>query len=140
MASRQDFTEDEWATLQRGVTGSGMLVSISDRDFTDTFGEAGAMGKFLSGQHTAAGSPLIREIAKAKGSGFGLTASPDAVRDQTLAALQSSIALLTAKAPDDVEPYRELVRGLMRTVAEAKSGTSAVEAQAEALVEGALAG
>jgi hypothetical protein len=140
MATRQDFTEDEWATLQRGVTGSGMLVSISDRDLTDSFGEAGAMGKFLAGQHAAAGSELIREIARPKGSGFGLTASPDAIRDQTLAAVQASIALLTAKTPEDVEPYRELVRGLMRAVAEAKGGTSPVEAQAEALIEGALGG
>ena len=45
MATRQDFTDDEWAHLQKGVTGSAMLVSLSDRDFTDTFGEVGAMTK-----------------------------------------------------------------------------------------------
>ena len=140
MATRQDFTDDEWATLQRGVTGSGMLVSISDRDFTDSFGEAGAMGKFLAGQHVAAASELVRELVPPKGSGFGLTASADAVRDQTLAAIRESLALLEAKSPGDVEAYRELVRGLMRAVAEAKSGTSPIEAQAQALVEEALGG
>jgi hypothetical protein len=140
MATRQDFTDDEWATLQRGVTGSGMLVSISDRDFTDSFGEAGAMGKYLAGQHVASASELVRELVPPKGSGFGLTSGPDVVRDQTLAAVRDSIALLQAKSPDDVEPYRELVRGLMRAVAEAKSGTSPIEAQAEALIEEALSG
>ncbi|HEX5826563.1 MAG TPA: hypothetical protein VFY23_03525 [Candidatus Limnocylindrales bacterium] len=138
MATRQDFTDDEWATLQRGVTGSGMLVSISDRDFTDSFGEAGAMGKFLAGQHVASASALVRELVPPKGSGFGLTAGPDVVRDQTLAAVRDSIALLEAKSPEDVEAYRELVRGLMQAVAEAKSGTSPIEAQAQALVEEAL--
>lgn len=34
-----------------------MLVSLSDRDFTDSFGQAGAMGKYLSGQSSMARSP-----------------------------------------------------------------------------------
>ena len=38
MATKQDFTEAEWAALEKGVTGTGLLVSLSDRDFTDTFG------------------------------------------------------------------------------------------------------
>src|SRR4029078_9783165 len=45
MATRQDFTDDEWTRLQKGVTGSAMLVSLSDRAFTDTFGAVGAMRK-----------------------------------------------------------------------------------------------
>ena len=80
MATRQDFTDEEWAALQKGLMGSGMLVSVSDRDLTDTFGEAGALGKYLSGQQVAATSELIRELAKTRGTGFGLTASPDQVR------------------------------------------------------------
>ena len=27
MATKADFTEEEWKALQKGVTGSGMLVS-----------------------------------------------------------------------------------------------------------------
>ena len=41
MATKTDFTEDEWETIRKGVTGAGILVSIGDRDFTDTFGESG---------------------------------------------------------------------------------------------------
>ena len=87
MATRQDFTDEEWAALQKGLTGSGMLVSVSDRDFTDTFGEAGALAKFLSGQQVAATNDLVRELAKTRGTGFGLTDSPDKVRSETMAAL-----------------------------------------------------
>ncbi len=129
MATKTDFTEEEWTTLQRGLTGSGMLVSLSERDFTDMFGEAGAMGKFLAGQQVAASSDVIRELAKTHSTGFGLTTSPDAVRAETMAALRSSIATLTAKSPDDVEPYRQLVLGLAEAVAQAKGGG---EAQVEA--------
>ena len=48
MATRSDFTDDEWAAMQNGVTGAGALVSVSDRDFTDTFGEASALAKALA--------------------------------------------------------------------------------------------
>lgn len=40
MAGKADFTEAEWSAMHKGATGTGMLVSLSDRDFTDTFGEA----------------------------------------------------------------------------------------------------
>jgi hypothetical protein len=102
-------------------------VSVSDRDFTDTFGEAGAMAKYLAGQQVAAPTQLGRELAKAHGSGFGLTASPDKVRGETMAALSTSMATLAAKAPDEVEPYRQLVLGVAQAVAEAKGGETPVE-------------
>jgi hypothetical protein len=130
MAAKSDFTEQEWETFQKGLTGSGMLVSLSDRDFTDMFGEAGAMGKFLAGQQVSASSEVIRELAKTKSTGFGLTTSPDKVRAETMDALRSSVATLTAKSPEDVEPYRQLVVGLAESVAMAKGGGAApVEAQ-----------
>src|SRR4029453_3640795 len=101
MATRQDFTDEEWTALQRGLTGSGMLVSVSDRDFTDTFGEAGAMAKYLAGPQAAAPTPAPRGLGKSHGSGFGLTASPDKVRGETMAALTWAIETLSAKAPDE---------------------------------------
>ena len=138
MATKQDFTETEWATLQKGITGSGMLVSLSDRDFTDSFGEAGAMGKYLSGQQLTGATDLIRELAKVRGTGFGLTTPPDRLRNETIAAVTASVELLTAKSPDDVEPYRALVLGLAAAVADAKSGTSAVETAAIEQIKAAL--
>ena len=138
MATRQDFTDEEWAALQKGLMGSGMLVSVSDRDLTDTFGEAGALGKFLSGQQVAATSELIRELAKTRGTGFGLTASPEEVRTETMGALATAVAALRLKAPEDVAAYRELVLGLARAVADAKGGEVPVEREMIEAIEGAL--
>lgn len=138
MATKQDFTETEWATLQKGITGSGMLVSLSDRDFTDSFGEAGAMGKYLSGQQLTGATDLIRELAKVRGTGFGLTTPPDRLRNETIAAVTASVELLATKSPDDVEPYRGLVLGLAAAVADAKSGTSAIETAAIEQIKAAL--
>jgi hypothetical protein len=126
-ATRADFTEAEWAALQKGITGSAMLVSLADRDFTDSFGEVGALAKYLQGQQVAGASALVRELAKTHGTGFGLTTSPDTMRTETLAALTASLGVLGTKAPDEIDGYRQLVLGACQAVAEAKGGVATVE-------------
>jgi len=138
VATRHDFSDDEWAALQKGLIGSGMLVSVSDRDLTDTFGEAGALGKYLAGQQVAATSELMRELARTRGTGFGLTASPDEIRTETMAALAAAVAALQAKAPDDAAAYRDLVLGLAHAVADAKGGEVPVEREMIETIEGAF--
>jgi len=138
MATRSDFTDEEWATLQKGLTGSAMLVSLSDRDFTDTFGEVGAMAKYLASQQLAAPTDVTRELAKTKGSGFGFGTSPDKLRTETEAALRASVELLGARAPDEVGPYRDLVTAVAQVVAEAKGGVVPVETQMLDVIRGAL--
>ena len=138
MASKTDFTEQEWEALRKGVSGAGMLVSLSDRDFTDTFGEAGALAKYVSGQTVASSSQLVRELAHGGAAGFGLTASPEKVRAETMDALKTSVATLNAKAPDELDAYRGLVLGVAEAVAQAKSGEVQVEASMIAEIRSAL--
>jgi hypothetical protein len=139
MATKQDFTEQEWASLERSISGTGLLVSLADRDFTDTFGEVGAMAKYLSGQQVAASSELLRELAKSHHTGFGLTSSAEKVRTETLDAVKASVALLSAKKPADVEGEKELGRGVAQAVADAKGGgSSAVETQTIDAIRDAL--
>jgi len=130
MATRADFTEDEWETMRKGVTGAGMLVSIKDRDFTDTFGEVGALAKRLSEERKDSPSALMRELASDRPKGFGLTASPDEVEAETLDALRSAIAILAAKAPDEAGAYRQLVLDVAESVADAKGGVRPGETEA----------
>jgi len=128
MATRNDFSEAEWKALVKGLVGAGMLVSMSDRDLSDTFGEASAMAKYIAGQHVAAPNDLVRELTNRPGNPFGFTASPDKVRNETMQALAEAIAALDAKAPDDLPPYRDVVLGVSHAVAAAKGGgESAVE-------------
>jgi hypothetical protein len=139
MATRKDFTPDEWTALHRGATGAGMLVSLSDRDFTDTFGEVSAMSKYLAGQQVAGATELIRDIAKEHGSGFGLTTSPDKMRAETMAALSAALAALQAKSPTDLDAYKAFVVGVAEAVASAKGGgPSNVEAVMIAEIRQAL--
>jgi hypothetical protein len=122
VTTKADFSDDEWEAMQKGVTGAGMLVSVSYRDFTDTFGEASALAKALAAHSEQGPSELIREIASGRGGGFGLTASREEVEEKTLAALRSTMETLAAKAPDEAENYRRLVISVAEAVAAAKSG------------------
>ena len=138
MATKADFTEEEFDTLQHGVTRAGMLVSLADRDFTDSFGEAKALAKYIAENHANSDSALIRDIAAVHGTGLGFTTSPEKLEQETLDALRSASAILAAKAPEDAPAYRELVLGGARYVAEAKGGvadaeTAAIEKIGEAL-------
>jgi hypothetical protein len=141
MATRADFTDDEWEAMRKGVTGAGMLVSIGDRDFTDTFGEVGALAKRLSEEREESPSDLMRELASGRASGFGLTASPEEVEAKTLEALRSATATLDAKAPEEAGAYRQLVLDVAESVAGAKGGvkpgeTGAIEKIRDALGPG----
>ncbi len=124
MATKADFTEDEFGAMQKGVTGAGLLVSVSDADFTDSFGEASALAKYLAGQNQSGETELMRELSHVHGSGFGFAPSPQKVEAETLEALSSAISTLEAKAPDEVEPYRRLVAAVAEAVAEAKGGVT----------------
>ena len=130
MAKKDDFSEQEWETLRKGAMGSGLLVSISERGFFDSFKEAGALAKHVAKARENQSSELLRDLAGERGTGFGVTDRPSEVEKETLAALRSATALLQQKAPDEVAPYREFVLGMARSVADAAGGGEEQEEQA----------
>ena len=138
MATKADFTEEEWKTMQKGVTGAGMLVSVSDPDFTDSFGEASSLAKYLAEQQQKSGSVLMRDLAHVHGTGFGFTASREKAETETLDALRSAAAALQAKAPDELTAYQEVVIGVAEHVASAKTGVKPSETDAIAKIKEAL--
>jgi hypothetical protein len=138
MGKKSDFTEQEWEAMQKGVTGAGLLVSLSDRSFFDTFKEAGALGKHMAQAKQSNSSELIRELADTHGTGFGFTSSPDEVERETLEALQTAKATLSSKAPDELDPYRQFVVDVTRSVAAAAGGGETTESETMEKVTEAL--
>ena len=138
MTTKADFTEQEWDTLQKAVTGAGLLVSVSDRGFFDTFKEAGALAKHLAEARESHDNDFIRELSQMKGSGFGLTDSPKEVEQETLAALGSAVATVREKAPNELEEYRSFVLDVAESVAEAAKGVGTGEAGALEKIRTAL--
>jgi hypothetical protein len=140
MATKTDFTQEEWEALEKGVTGAGFLVALSDRSFFDTFKEAGALGKHLGYARQSAESELVRELAETRGTGFGMTDSPEEVATETMAALRSGMEALRAKAPDEVEAYRSFVIEMAQSVGNAAGGGEGAETQTVDKIRAALNG
>jgi hypothetical protein len=138
MATKADFTKEEWKTMQKGVAGAGAVVSVSDPDFTDSFGEAGALAKYLAEQQENSGSVLVRDLAHVHGTGFGFTTSREKAETETLDALRSAVATLQAKAQDELTAYQELVIGVAEHVASAKTGVKPSETDAITKIREAL--
>jgi hypothetical protein len=138
MAGKSDFTEEEWEQMRKGATGAGLLVSVSDRGFFDSFKEASSLAKHLMRARSDE-SQLVRELADARPTGFGLTASPTEVENETLGALQTSVATLRSKAPDELESYRAFVVDLAESAGQAAGGGDQAEAAAVEKIKSALA-
>ena len=138
MATKADFTSEEWEALQKGLTGAGMFVAISDKGFFDTFKEANALAKHLAQARTKSDSALVRELADAHGKPFGMTDSPAEIEQGTRETLQAGVAALEAKAPDDLPAYRALVLDVAESVAEAAGGVAPSETKALETIRAAL--
>ena len=139
MAAKTDFTAEEWDALQKGVTGAGMLVALADPGFFDSFKEIGALTKHLAEAQSKSTNPLISEVAKVRGTGFGLSSSPQEIETQTVEALKSSMSTLKAKAPGDAQAYRDFVLDVAKSVGEAAKGTTTSETDAIQKIDAALA-
>ena len=138
MTTKTDFTEQEWEALQKGVTGAGFLVAVSDRSFFDSFKEAGALARHLAEARQASSSELVRELAGARGTGFGLTASPQEIETETLAALREAKETLEARAPDELDAYRGFVLEVAESVGSAAGGGETAESGALEKIRSAL--
>ena len=138
MAKKSDFTEEEWEQLRKGATGAGLLVSVSDRSFFDSFKEAGSLAKHLAGGRSEE-SELVRELAGERGSGFGVRSSPQEVESETVEALRGAVSTLQAKAPDEVEAYKAFVLEVAEAVGKAAGGGETAEAATIEKIRAALA-
>jgi hypothetical protein len=138
MATRADFTDEEWKAMQEGITGAGMYVALADRGFFDSFKEANALAHHLRDAHEHSDSVLVRDLATGHDRPFGASASPEEIEQSTVATLQQAVVVLDAKAPEDLAAYRQLVLDVAQSVAEAAKGVSAQESEALDHIRAAL--
>jgi hypothetical protein len=127
MAAKADFTEEEWEALQKGVTGAGFMMAVSDQSFFDSFKEAGALARHLGEARQSGSSELIRELGTTRSTGFGVTDSPAEIETETLDALRKAIQALETKAPEEVDAYRSFVLEVAESVGSAAGGGETAE-------------
>ena len=127
MTTKTEFTQEEWEALQKGLTGAGFLMAVSDRSFFDSFKEAGALARHLADARKGGSSELIRELGETRGTGFGLTSSPAEIESETLESLRKATEVLETKAPEETDAYRSFVLEVAESVGNAAAGGEAAE-------------
>jgi hypothetical protein len=138
MATKADFTEEEWKAMQEGIAGAGMFVALVDRGFFDSFKEASALTHHLREAHEHSDSVLVRDLATGHDRPFGMSASPEEIEQSTVATLEQAVAVLETKSPEDLPAYRQLVLEVAQSVADAAKGVSPQENQALDSIRAAL--
>jgi hypothetical protein len=128
------LTEDEQKTVRSAALRAGTLVAQAEPGFFDTFKESFAATKAVKNA-----SPEVQQLVT---GGFPEmpSGSPDAVNSRTLELLRQAVGILTQKAPQLVEEYRQVVLQSAKDVAAAADDTSQTESAAVGEIERALAG
>ena len=140
MATRADFTDDEWQTLQWAVTDTMAYLSLADPGFWDMFKEAKGAATFISSVKVTSESSLVRQLAdemKMKRD-KALSANPTDMASEVIARIGDATAMVADKAPDDLPAFKEFIVGVARATAEAAGGVGSTEASAIAKLEAAL--
>jgi hypothetical protein len=140
VAGKADFTQDEWEQLQHAVTGTTLLVSLSDPGLFDTFKEAGAAARHIADARTKSSSELVRELAASPSRSFGLGKGPQQLESETLDAVRAASAAVKAKAPDEAPAFDQFLLEVAQSVAEAAKGVDAGETGAIEKIRTALQG
>jgi hypothetical protein len=136
VAGEQDFTPDEWMTMQRATIAAGVLVSLSEGG-GDT-DEAFALQQTLRGARHTNANQLVRELATTRYS-TGLS-RPDTKAAEyegpALDAIRAATAAVSRKAPADLPAFREFVVEMAQAAAEAhKEGGVRVSPREQAAID-----
>ena len=140
MATKADFTTEQWETLAFAVTDSMMFVTVSNGPhFWESMSETTAAARYLVDQARTSTSTLVRDLATDSGHYRDKAAKAGGEMESvTLDRLSSAAAILHEVAPDELDAFRGLVLGVADAAAEAKNGVDPVERNAIEKVKSAL--
>ena len=128
------LTEDEQKTVRSAAVRASALVGQAEPGFLDTFKESFAASKAVKDA-----SPEVQKLVVG-----GLPEMPSGSKDdvtaRTIELLKQAVGILTAKAPQLVEEYKQVVLQSAKDVAAAADDTSQNETAAIGQIERALAG
>jgi hypothetical protein len=135
MATKADFTTDEWKMILGSPMLAGMAVTLGDPSgLWGTMKEGIANGKALLDAKNAPGAgELVKDLVAAIETSEGRTSArdgikaeltgktPEEVKAQVLSVLAQVGRILDAKAPQDSGAFKEWLRSVATKVAEAST-------------------
>jgi hypothetical protein len=157
MATKSNFTSEEWGKLLASPMVAGMAITAADPGGLWSLlkeGMAGGWALLEARQNTQA-NQLVKAVAEDFSTDEGRTAARaavdarftgaklDGLKDKALAELKSISSILDAKAPDDAAPFKAWLQNVAQKAAEAGKeggflgfgGVAVSEAEKATLVE-----
>jgi hypothetical protein len=130
MATKTDFTAEQWETLAFSVTDTLMFVAVANGPhFWESIGETTAAARYLVDQAKTSASTLVRDLATDAGHHRDKAAKdPSSLENVTLDNVTKGAAIVAEIAPDELDAYKALVLGVADATAEAKNGIDEAEA------------
>jgi hypothetical protein len=131
MATKADFTEQEWAEIRRAPFMAGLaVVAASPSGPFGVVKEMFAVGKTLADVKTQAAPPELVKTLVADLEAGGASAqsapaelqgkSPDQIKSYAIESLQRTTALVDRKAkPDEAQAFKQWLVSVSQRVAEA---------------------
>ncbi|MCI0598764.1 MAG: hypothetical protein L0Y50_07060 [Beijerinckiaceae bacterium] len=135
MASKADFTPDEWKTLLESAMMAGIAVTAADPSgLWGTLKESMASARSVMGtKHDAGASDLVKAIASDYETSEGRATAREGLRSQlsgkrpaeitakSLEILKQAAAIVSTKAPGEAAAYTGWLRQISQSVAEAST-------------------
>lgn len=140
MATKTDFTPEEWQILKWAVFDTMAYMSLAEKGFWDTFKEAGAAAKYMANAAASSTSPLVRDLAgdvRTK-KDAEVTGNPTDMAGEVAERVSEAVGIVGAKAADELEAFRAFVLGIAEATAEATGGVGGNEAAAVDKISAAL--
>ena len=118
MASKDDFTPEEWEAISDGPVYAGMMMITASKGgtFRETFSMSKAWAEARQGQGEG---ELLDAIVAEKPKLDQKPGSAIELHNAGIEMLRQAVAAIEAKSPAEVAPYRSFVTGLAQRVAEA---------------------
>lgn len=118
MATKDDFSPDEWEAISDGPVYAGMMTITASKG--GTFRETFSMSKAWAEARQRQGeSELLDAIVAEKPKLEEKPGSAIELHNAGIQMLQQAVQAIMAKSPDDLNAYRSFVTGLAERVAEA---------------------
>jgi hypothetical protein len=133
MATKTDFTPDEWARLLASPMVAGIAITAADPSGLWGLVKEGMAGAWalVEARQNAQANALVKAVAEDFATGDGRTAaqaalksriagaSAGALKDAALAELKSVSGALASKAPDDAAAFKAWLQQIAHKAAEA---------------------
>jgi hypothetical protein len=133
MATKANFTSEEWGKLLASPMVAGMAITAADPSGLWGLLKEGMAGGWalLEARQSAQASPLVKAVAEDFSTAEGRTAARavydtiftgaklDELRHKALAALKNISSILDAKAPDDAASFKAWLQNVAQKAAEA---------------------